>query len=319
MKARDEIIEKIKIKDVKPAEWNPRVISDRELKKLEDSMSEFGYVEPIIVNKRTGNLVGGHQRFKVLSKKLGLEDEIEAVIVDLSFNQERTLNLALNRISGDWNEDKLYEILEFLKNNESDLLRLTGFDDREIFKFLEKDKEIKEDAFKKAEGTNDVYDVHQGDFYQLGEHKVMCGDGLLMDNWNKLLGTQKADLVFTDPPYNVDLKHRGNRPEEIQEWPDNYDAPVYSVFLDKMCETVRDNLKDGGAFYICQGWAFYHLNILSILKTDGLLYHQCIVWHKMWPVMGRTDYLKDFELVIYGWRKGSKHLFVPGIAGDSDV
>ncbi len=129
-------IEKIKLKDLKPSNYNPRKISDKELLKLEDSMEKFGYVEPIIFNKKTSNIVGGHQRFKVLSKKLKPDDNIDVVIVDLDEYQEKALNLALNRISGDWEDIKLADILKDIKDNSKELLKYTGFDENEILKIL---------------------------------------------------------------------------------------------------------------------------------------------------------------------------------------
>lgn len=314
------IIEKVKIKDVHPADWNPREISDKDLKKLDDSIKAFGYVEPIIVNKQTGNIVGGHQRFKILQKTMQPNDEIEAVIVDFDVNKEKALNLALNRISGDWNEEKLYEVLKILKEQDASSLMLTGFDNREIFKFLEADNQSKEDDFNLADSLNkNLYQIQLGDVYQMGNHKIMCADGTELGNWKNLLNGTFADMCFTDPPYNVDLKHRGKRPEEIQEWEDDFSDNEYAVFLDRMCRVINDCLKLGGVFYICQGWRNFHLNILSILKIDELIYHQALIWHKMWAVMGRTDYLKDYEMLIYGWKKGEKHLFNPGQSGDTDV
>ena len=135
-------IQKIKIEDLKESSYNPRKITDEQLKKLEDSLDKFGYVEPIIWNKRTGNVVGGHQRFKVLRKKEVVE--IECVVVDLDEYQEKSLNVALNKITGEFDDDMLTDLLLDIKDNGPELLRYCGFEDDELnVRFLvnELDKE----------------------------------------------------------------------------------------------------------------------------------------------------------------------------------
>jgi len=118
---------KHKVSDLKFAPYNPRKISEKELEKLEQSISHFGYVDPLIVNKRTGHVVGGNQRLKAL-KKLRVE-EVETVEVDLSLDEEKALNVALNKISGEWDKDLLEDLLRDLEN---DLLPFTGFDEDEL-------------------------------------------------------------------------------------------------------------------------------------------------------------------------------------------
>lgn len=127
---------KIKLKELKPSEYNPRVITEEEFKALEDSMQKFGYVEPIVYNKRNNHVIGGHQRLKILSKTLNPESEIDAVELDLDDYQEKALNLALNKVSGDWDEIKLNEVLLDIKNNNEELLKFTGFNNNEITNIL---------------------------------------------------------------------------------------------------------------------------------------------------------------------------------------
>ena len=123
-------ITKLKIKDIKLSDYNPRNITEEQLNKLKDSIEKFGYIEPIIINKRNNIVVGGNQRLKVLKKLLGDEKEIDVVIVDLDETQEKALNIALNKISGSWNDDKLFMILEKLEKE--NMIEITGFEISDI-------------------------------------------------------------------------------------------------------------------------------------------------------------------------------------------
>lgn len=134
-------IQKIKIEELKPMEYNPRKDlkpEDEEYQKIKKSINEFGYVTPIIINSNF-NVIGGHQRLKVL-KELGYV-EVECVVVDLDQNKEKALNIALNKISGDWDNDKLEELLENLESENFDL-SITGFNDDEIEKIFKEAEEI---------------------------------------------------------------------------------------------------------------------------------------------------------------------------------
>ena len=315
-------IKKKHISDLNPAQYNPRVdlksMDKKTYEKLKNSIERFGFVQPIIWNERTKNIVGGHQRLTVL-KDLGIE-ELDVIVVDLDEKDEKALNIALNKIMGDWDLPKLNVIFQEL-DKDMDLLKYTGFDNKEIDKILDQFKEAEEDKFDvgKALEKKPKYDVSHGDVFLLGNHRIMCGDSTNENDMEILMKGDNADMVFTDPPYNVNLKHRGKRPAEIQEWKEDYTDNQFKSFLVDMYKYISKYLKAGGVYYICQGWRSFHLNIIAIEQFPDLLYHQALVWHKMWPVMGRTDYLKDFELIIYGWKKGKKHFFMHGLSGDTDV
>ena len=153
-------IEKKKLSELTPAPYNPRKISKKELERLKRSLDEFGYVEPVIWNKHTGYVIGGHQRLKAL-RELGVE-EVDCVIVDLSEDKEKALNIALNKISGDWDSDKLYEILDELDNNKFDIT-FTGFEiaDLDDYRF---DNDIDTGYFGDArEKTYDLYRLNEFD------------------------------------------------------------------------------------------------------------------------------------------------------------
>lgn len=227
-------IDKLSIDKLRFAEYNPRKDlkpGDPEYDKLKASIEHFGYVEPVIVNDRTGLVVGGHQRVKVL-KDLGYTD-IEVVHVDLDDANEKALNIALNKISGDWDADKLEDLLREL-NLDADLdVTLTGFDlseldtlfsgslddiedepedDKETHK--EKEEELDELCKEAKEAIHNPRDIKLGDRWQLGNHVLLCGNSYDASTYDKLLNGEECSMVFTDPPYNYnknfELKFDGN-------------------------------------------------------------------------------------------------------------
>ncbi|MCI5891799.1 MAG: ParB N-terminal domain-containing protein [Clostridiales bacterium] len=200
-----EILE-IPIEKINPAEYNPRVDlqpDDVEYKQIEKSINEFGCVEPLVWNKQTGNLVSGHQRLKILIAE-GAK-AITCSVVDLDPNREKALNIALNKISGKWVDDKLASIFAEFENSEFNM-PVTGFSDSEISNLI--------DNFFSTEVTDDNFDADAeyeaieeaetkpGDIWQLGKHKLFCGDAT--GDLSVLLDGGQADMLITDPPYNVD-------------------------------------------------------------------------------------------------------------------
>ncbi len=168
-------IEKIKIEKLKPAEYNPRKDlkqEDEEYQKIKKSITEFGYVAPVIVNSNM-TVIGGHQRLKIL-KELGYTD-VECVIVDLDPNKEKALNIALNKISGDWDNDKLEELLSELKQTDIDM-DVTGFSFDEVENILKETLDSKEDDFEVEETLNEIEQpvTKLGDIWILGKHRLMC-------------------------------------------------------------------------------------------------------------------------------------------------
>lgn len=201
-------IEKIEISKLNPAKYNPRKYlkpGDSEYEKLKRSISEFGYVEPIIWNKRTGNIVGGHQRYKIL-KDLNYQDA-ECVVVDLDEVHEKALNVALNKISGEFDIPLLTDLLKDLSVNDFDV-SLTGFDEDEIPDlFSDADvKEGRDDDYDVNKALEEATFVNQSDLWQIGKHKMLCGDATSSEDLNRLMGDEKANLIVTDLPYNVNFE-----------------------------------------------------------------------------------------------------------------
>jgi len=199
-------IKGVKITDINPAPYNPRKDlqpGDIEYEKLKKSILEFDMVEPLIWNKRTGNLVGGHQRLKIL-KELG-HTEADVSVVDLDETKEKALNLALNKISGEWDYPKLKDILEQLDTGDLDM-EITGFDLKEIEDLMTQfhvPEEGLTDDDAVPEPTESI--CRRGDLWSLGNHRLLCGDATKKEDVEKLMGGEKADMVFTDPPYGMNL------------------------------------------------------------------------------------------------------------------
>jgi DNA modification methylase len=187
-------IELKKLSDLKPAPYNPRQSNAEQENQLKSSLEKFGVVEPIIFNKQTGFIVGGHFRIREL-KKLGYK-EIECVIVDLNEADEKELNIRLNANTGSWDWDEL------ANNWDSELLSDWGL---EIPGFEPTILEAEEDDFTAPEGGIET-DIVLGDLFEIGEHRLLCGDSTDSDAVAKLMDGKKADMVFTDPPYGMSYK-----------------------------------------------------------------------------------------------------------------
>jgi DNA modification methylase len=188
------IIEKKKLSELKPAPYNPRQSTAKQEKHLKASLEKFGVVEPIIYNKQTGYIVGGHFRVRELTK-LGYK-EVECVIVDLNEEDERELNIRLNANTGEWDWDSLA--------NEWDAEKLDDWGlDLPVDLSVQEELEAEEDDYEMPNEINT--DIVIGDLFEIGEHRLLCGDSTCSDTVAKLMNGQKADMVFTDPPYGMFL------------------------------------------------------------------------------------------------------------------
>lgn len=218
-------IKKVDISLLNPAKYNPRKDlqpSNPEYVKLKQSIEHFGYVEPIIVNKRNKVVVGGHQRLKVLID-LGYKDA-DVVYVDLNDTDEKALNIALNKISGDWDADKLEDLLRELSLDDSFDVELTGFTNAEIDKLFGSAEDVDDKPYgiarKEIEGDNfdpekiqekedNPRGIKLGDVFRIGRHTLICGDSTDKRFVDALIGEKKVDLVMMDPPYDMDFDDGG--------------------------------------------------------------------------------------------------------------
>ena len=200
-------IVKVDINELISPEYNPRQITDDEMEKLKNSINEFGYIAPIIVNKHNNHIIGGNQRYEAL-KSLGYTD-VDVVFVDEpDLNREKALNIALNKISGEWDFVKLADIIDELELNDFDI-PLTGFDDSELENFGIEEDQNEHEPVEVAEDDYEEHDelevtVQTGDIYILGNHRLMCGDSTKTEDVALLMEGKQADMVFTDPPYDLE-------------------------------------------------------------------------------------------------------------------
>lgn len=305
-------IQIIDINKLIPATYNPRKDlkqDDAEYIKIKNSIVKFGFVSPLVINKDM-TVIGGHQRLKVL-KDLGIT-EVECIVVDLDKTNEKALNIALNKIQGDWDEERLEALLQELKLEEFDI-NLTGFDFDEVDEMLKDISGSKEDDFDIDSAYEEIEEpiTKLGDIWILGNHRLMCGDSTIQENIKKLMNNRKSDMVFTDPPYLMNFegnvhadgsKSFNARYGKIKN--DNMNREDGDKFILKMFEIIKKYNK--GAYYVC----FYRLGLDYIFRALDKLnnrYKALIIWNKGNHTLSNSDYMSKYEPIIYGWFQS--HLF----------
>jgi hypothetical protein len=246
-------IQKISVEKLNPAAYNPRKDlkpGDKEYEKLKRSIEEFGYVEPVIWNQKTGNVVGGHQRLKVLLD-LG-QTEIDCVVVDLDPQREKALNLALNKIQGEWDENKLAELMAELDAGAFDV-SLTGFDASEIDELLNRwySKEAVQDSFDIDKAHEEIVQrepvTKRGDIWLLGNHRLMCGDSTKNEDFEKLMEGCHAQMAVTSPPYGVGKEYEK---AGIEPWFETVRPVIRNLcrYADIVCWNLGDLYATGSQF-----------------------------------------------------------------------
>lgn len=302
------LIEKKNTADLLPADYNPRKDlkpGDAEYEKLKRSIEQFGYVEPVIWNKTTGRVVGGHQRLKVLMD-MGMT-EVDCVVVAMDEEKEKALNIALNKISGDWDKDKLALLIADLQGADFDV-SLTGFEPAEIdalFKDTLKDG-VKDDDFDVGAELAQPTMTKPGDVWTLGRHRLICGDSTKAETYDLLMGGTKANLVITDPPYNVNYEGSAGKIKN-----DNMaDEAFYNFLLDAYTQ-MHSAMADDASIYV------FHadtegLNFRRAFADAGFYLSGCCIWKKQSLVLGRSPYQWQHEPCLYGWKKNGKHQWYTG-------
>ena len=286
----------MKISDLVMYENNPRK-NDNAVEAVANSIRSFGFKVPIIIDKNNV-VICGHTRVKA-SKKLGM-DEVPCVIADdLNEEQVKAFRLADNKVSelAEWDLDKLAEELQFI---DMDMLQF-GFEDLE--ESMERD--VLEDEFNENEELPVNPYAKKGDIFVLGKHRLMCGDSTLVEDVAKLCDGKVADMIFTDPPYNVD--YEGGTGMKIQN--DKQKDADFFEFLTKAFDNMAANVKNGGSIYCCHADT-EGINFRTAFKSAGFKLAECLIWVKNSLVLGRQDYHWRHEPILYGWKEGASHYFV---------
>lgn len=288
---------------LRPAAYNPRKklkAGDKEYEKIKNSILEFGYVEPIIVNYDM-TVIGGHQRLTVL-KDLGYT-EVQCVEVHIEDeNKVKALNIALNKITGAWNEQLLADLIVDLQaaNFNTDF---TGFEAPEIEQLFSKvhNKDIKEDDFDVEAELQKPTMSQAGDVWLLGRHRLVCGDSTLPETYTKLMDGKRANLVLTDPPYNVDVEETAGKIKN-----DNMPDEDFYKFLFAMFVNVEQNMEKDASIYV------FHADSKGLIFRQafhdaGFYLSGCCIWKKNALVLGRSPYQWQHEPCLFGWKLGGKH------------
>ena len=281
---------------------NARTHSAEQITKLRSSLREFGFVNPIIID-REFNIIAGHGRL-MAAKEEGL-NEVPCVFVDyLTDAQKKAYILADNRMAMDagWDEELLKIEMEELQNLGYDL-GYTGFDEKELEElFGIDDKEVKDDDFDLTAALEKASFVERGDIWYVGKHKLMCGDATSSEDVSKLMEDKKANLILTDPPYNVAFKSSDGLTIQNDSMKNN----DFYEFLFASFKNMAEHLENGGAAYI------FHadtegLNFRKAFIDAGFHLAGCCIWVKDSLVLGRSDYQWQHEPVLYGFMQNGKH------------
>jgi DNA modification methylase len=310
--------------DLHPAEYNPRVPlkpADPEYQSIKRSIEEFGYADPIVINS-DGTIIKGHQRRTVMMDMGYLEADV--IVLDIQDKaKEKALNIALNKITGKWDNAILKDLLLELDLEGYDF-SVTGFhrDDLEdLIQLVDIPAEATDDCFDPDAAAAEIVEPVSriGDIWQLGRHRLMCGDSTDPDDVAVLMGGEKLDLVITDPPYNVDygaktefleayLGQEGTRQNStIQN--DHMDNLSFYQFLLAAFQNMNEAMRTGAAIYVFHAEST-GLQFRQAYADAGLKLAQCLIWEKNAFVLGRQDYQWRHEPILYGWKEGAAHYFV---------
>jgi DNA modification methylase len=298
-----------------PHARNARTHSDEQVAQIAGSIAEFGFVNPVLVGD-DGVIVAGHGRV-MAARKLGLSEAPVIVLSHLSPTQRRALMIADNQIATNagWNEEMLATELAALKDEAFDL-ELLGFDDAEIDRLLADTLDPDEAEDEVPEPPTDPVS-RPGDLWLCGQHRVLCGDATVLADVEKVLDGELADMAFTDPPYNVNYansakdKLRGkNRPILNDALGEEFGALLYDACVNILAVTK-------GAVYICMSSSELD-RLQKAFREAGGKWSTFVIWAKNTFTLGRSDYQRQYEPILYGWKDGTDHYWC-GARDQGDV
>lgn len=303
--------------ELRPAAYNPRVPltpADPEYQSIKRSIQEFGYADPIVINT-DGTIIKGHQRRTVMMD-LGYT-EVEVIVLDINDKaKEKALNVALNKITGKWDNAILKDLLLELDLEGYDF-SVTGYqrtDLEDLIQLVDVPAEAKDDNFDPEAAAADIPEpsTRYGDIWQLGRHRLMCGDSTDHTDVAALIDGNKLDLMVTDPPYNVAYQSGGH--ERIVN--DDMDESSFYSFLLSFYANAVEAMRPGAAIYVFHS-DNHGLSFRQAFQDAGLKLSECLVWEKNTFVLGRSDYQWRHEPILYGWKEGAAHYFVKDRSQDT--
>jgi DNA modification methylase len=304
--------ELVPLDQLHPDPANPRRISEEELDALERSLRQFGFVQPVLARRADQTVIGGHQRL-VAARRLGLTS-VPVTWLDISLEQARLLGLALNKISGSFDDALLARLLADLAASGTADLSLSGFGEDEVRDLLRsldaREKRERPESFDldaALEAANREPRSKPGDRWALGDHRVACGDATLPADVERLLAGRRPVMAFTDPPYNVNLGDHGGQARGARRRRMSNDA-LDPVAFEAFVRAWATNLVGAvdGALYVCMSskeWPTVSRN----LAEAGARWSDTLIWAKDRFVLGRADYQRAYEPIWYGWRAESSH------------
>lgn len=299
-----EILSK-KVAELIPYASNSRTHSDEQVAQIAASIKEFGWTNPILIDGENG-IIAGHGRL-MAARKLGQTEVPVIELKDMTEAQKKAYVIADNKLAlnAGWDNEILKIEIEALKEVGFDI-DLLGFDEKELGLLLQPEQVqglTDEDA---APAVPDEPQTKPGDIYQLGKHRVMCGDSTSMDDLETLCEGQLVDMWLTDPPYN--LAYEGKTKDALKIKNDKMDDDQFRQFLRDAYTAADTVMKPGAVFYIWHADSEGY-NFRGAAKDAGWTVRQCLIWKKSAMVMGRQDYHWRHEPCLYGWKEGAGHLW----------
>lgn len=291
-----EII-RLKTSELTPYEKNAKLHPQEQIDQIKNSIQQFGMNDPIAIWGKKNIVVEGHGRLLAL-EQLGI-DEVDCIRLDhLTDDERRAYTIAHNstNMSSGFDFDILEQELADLDFDFSDF----GLDD---IGGNVQEKEAEEDNYEIPDEIEPR--VKSGELWQLGRHRLMCGDSTKSEDVEKLMGGELADLVLTDPPYNVAIENSQGMTIEN----DNMESGQFNEFLTAAFENMYQALKAGGSFYVWYA-GLEHINFETSLNKAGFSVRQILIWNKNVFSFGRYDYHWKHEPCLYGWKDGASHYFI---------
>ncbi len=295
-------MQQVEISKLVPYVNNSRTHSKEQITKIRASLREFGFVNPILIDRKY-NIIAGHGRV-LAAKEDGIET-VPCVFVDhLTEAQKKAYIIADNRLAEDagWDKDLLTVELQNLKELEFDI-DLLGFDAAELNALLNSADDIQEDDFDVDEELKKPAITRYGDLWHLGNHRLVCGDSTKAETFTLLMDSKLANLVVTDPPYNVNYEGTAGKIKN-----DNMDNEVFYSFLFAAFQNTESAMAKDASIYV------FHadtegLNFRRAFSDAGFYLSGTCIWKKQSLVLGRSPYQWQHEPVLFGWKKKGKHLW----------